>query len=300
MRHAADTCSTMLRRVPPFPGKTRVANTLAKIVGIKSEGWGTCSVASGATVRLDLRDRIERQMWGGCYEAHVQRALRGLLLSGDVFVDIGAHVGYHAVLGASLVGPGGRIFAFEADPGNFSRLRENLQPFPWATPLNRAVWSSSGSGEFERSSQFAESGWGTLTSVRDLRTGDHFTVAMISLDDWLREVAVHVAVLKIDAEGSEVGILRGAREFLRRSRPVLIVEANDILLRQAQTSALELIDILHSSRFDVFEFSDASVRPAELRGSPVFGELLAVAKEQTEGKLAQLERSGFRSHSYCK
>lgn len=297
MRRVADTWSIALGRIPAFRGKTHIVNALARIIGMGSTGWGTCSLGNGASIRVDLKDRIERQMWGGCYEPHVQRALRAILAGGDVFVDIGAHVGYHAALAASLVGPGGRVFAFEADPENFSRLRENLAVFSWATALNQAVWSSSGTVGFERSSQPSESGWGTLTSVRDLRTGDHLTMTAISLDDWIRANDVHVSAVKVDAEGSEVGILRGGREFLRRTRPVLIVEANDILLRQAQASTVELTDILRSGGFEIFTLSDESLRPFDARSSSQFGELLAIPEEQAQNNLKRLGQLGFCLHS---
>ena len=62
-------------------------------------------------------------MWGGCYEPHVRHSLEVLLSPGDMFIDVGGHIGYHSVLGASLVGSRGRVIAFEADPRNFERLK---------------------------------------------------------------------------------------------------------------------------------------------------------------------------------
>ena len=294
MGRAADMCSIALSGIPAFPGKIRIANALARIAAIEGRGWGTCSLGGGATIRLNLTDRIERQMWGGCYEPHVQRALRTLLSAGDVFLDIGAHIGYHAVLGALLVGPRGAVIAFEPDPANFSRLRENLQPFPWSTPLNKAVWSGSGAAGFQRSSQPGESGWGTLTSVRDLAEGDHLMLEAISLDDWLSENRRNVSVMKVDAEGSEAGILRGGREFLKRTRPAVIIEANDVVLRQAQTSARELRETMEAEGFEIFSLGDARLEVLESGKSRLLGELLALPKERAHEHLARFERCGYR------
>jgi hypothetical protein len=81
-------------------------------------------------------------MWSGCYERYAQQSLRALLAPGDVFIDIGAHVGYHAVLGACVVGSRGWVFAFLTDPKNFVRLEDHLHGFPWGTAVNKAIWSA--------------------------------------------------------------------------------------------------------------------------------------------------------------
>jgi FkbM family methyltransferase len=295
MRRRADICSIALGGSPLFPGKVRMTNALARIAAITSAGWGTCSLGDGATIRVNLNDRIERQMWGGCYEPHVQQCLRVLLSPGDVFIDIGAHIGYHAVLGASLVRSSGAVFAFEADPENFARLRDHLRPFPWGTPVNKAVCSSSVSVVFERSSQPGESGWGTLTIVRDLESGDHFVVETLSLDEWSSKSGVgSVSAMKIDAEGSEVSILRGGERFLRRMRPAVIIEANDVLLRQAQTSALELTEILRGTAYELYELDGAFLKLLLPGLSPRRNELLGVPSERAKATLELFQRSGFR------
>jgi len=295
MRRRADICSMALSGSPPFPGKVRVTNALARIAAITSAGWGTCSLGDGATIRVNLNDRIERQMWGGCYEPHVQQCLRVLLSPGDVFIDIGAHIGYHAVLGALLVRSSGTVFAFEADPENFPRLPDHLRPFPWGTAVNRPVWSSSAPVVFERSSQPGESGWGTITTVRDLESGDHFSVEALSLDDWSSKNGVgSVSAMKIDAEGSEVSILRGGEVYIKRTRPTIIIEANDVLLRQAQTSALELTEILRERAYELYELNAETLQLLLPGVSPRCNELLAVPNERAEVTVELFQRSGFR------
>lgn len=288
----ADIWSSALRRIPEFRGKTRVVDTAARFAVFAGRQWMSCSLGNNATIQIDLGDRIERQMWGGCYELHVQRALRHLLNSGDMFLDIGAHIGYHAVLASALVGHRGKVIAFEADPVNFSRLRQNLRPFSWASAVNKAVWRTSGSVGFERSSQPAESGWGTLTDVRDLRKGDHLVVDAISLDDCFSETMPKISVMKVDAEGSEVGILRGAREFLRKIRPVIIIEANDVVLRQAQTSALELAESLRECGFEIFDLGRKRLEKLSAGEAPRRNELLALPRESAERQLKKFEIPG--------
>ena len=250
-------------------------------------------------VRVNLHDRIERQMWGGCYEPHVRHALHVLLSPGDTFIDVGGHIGYHTVPGASLVGSQGRVVAFEADPRNFARLRDHLGPFPWATAVNRAVWSSTGTVIFERSSEPGESGWGTLITVRDLQRGEHITVDTISLDDWLSEnINRCVSAINVDAEGSEVSIFQGATEVLKRIRPTVIFEANDVVLRQAHTSALALTEIFYGHGYDLFEFDRETMTQLSQGDAPQSSELLALPKERTQATITRFERSGFRVENF--
>jgi len=81
---------------------------------------------------------------------------------GDVYLDVGAHVGFHAVFAAHRVGPEGYVFAFEADPRIYNRLTRNLSQFRWAQAVNAAVWDRTGSLAFERSFNKQESGWGIV------------------------------------------------------------------------------------------------------------------------------------------
>lgn len=291
----ADILSRALASIPLMPGKSRLASALARMAVCGGTRWGTCSLVNGVTLCVDLNDRIERLMWGHCFEQHVQRCLRALLSAGDVFIDIGAHIGYHALWGASLVGPSGKVFAFEADPANFLRLREHLRSFYWCTAVDKAVWNVTGTAVFERSCEPRESGWGTLAAVRDLRRGEHVAVGTISLDDWSSENRIDKAcTIKIDAEGSEVRILRGAKNFLGRIRPAIIAEFNEVVLRQAGTSSEELERVLCELDYQLFSLSGTWLRPLRSTGNPQCSEVLALQADRQEDAMRRLRKCGFR------
>ncbi len=290
----ADSLSRLLFRVPPFPGKGRIADALAKYVGRRQGGRGFCTPGDGAQLEVELSDRIARQMWGGCYEPHVRRCLEALLRAGDTFIDVGAHIGYLTLVGACQVGAAGRVFAFEADPGLYGKLARNVEPLPWVRAFHAAVWENSATLVFERSSFLHESGWGTLTTVRDLGKGEHAAVEAVSLDDWCTRLKVMaIRAVKIDAEGSEAAILRGARETLERFRPALVVEVNDILLRQAGTSAAELERYLIGRCYRMFAFTWLRFEPWAPSSRSEFSDALCLPEEETDATLRILREVGF-------
>ena len=81
----------------------------------------------GALMRCNLSDLIQSYVFHfGVWEPEISHLVGHILKPGDVFVDIGANVGYDSLLGSSLVGPQGRVIAIEASPATFAKLKENI------------------------------------------------------------------------------------------------------------------------------------------------------------------------------
>jgi FkbM family methyltransferase len=192
------------------------------------------------------------------------------------------------------VGARGSVFAFEADPAMFEILARNVAEMPWVQALPHAVWKQERALIFERSSSPGESGWGTLTAVRDLGKGQHVKVHAIALDEWASRVQLHcLQAMKIDAEGSEFAILSGAQNTLARFRPLLFLEMNDVLLRQAGASSQELAAKLRHYNYNLFGLSWLKVRQVAKNRPPDNFEVLAIPTEKTEAVLHELRVAKF-------
>jgi FkbM family methyltransferase len=277
-----------------IPGQGRMADAVGKLAAWIGGGRGIASPWPGVRFEADLNDRVQRQMWAGVYEQHVRHCLDVLLQPGDGYIDVGGHIGYHAVAAAHRVGASGRVTAFEADPAMYKRLARNLEQFPWAQTVHAAVWHSSETLKFERSSNNHESGWGTVANVRDLGTGEHVDVRAVSLDDWFRGTgASRWNAMKLDAEGSELAVLRGAENAIERFRPSLILEINGIVLKQAGFSGGDVLEFLTTRGYNMYQLSLRHLEQWDLAKHGEFSEALCLPSEQEEAHLERLTRAGF-------
>ena len=206
-------------RLPPFPGKFKLIDMMAAFSCRFGVSEGESSPWPGTHFYADLHDRIQRQMWCGSYEPHLTRCLMALLRPGDTFLDVGAHIGYCSFHAAWAVGSKGMVYSFEPNPDLFPRLQKNLSCYAQGLAIRAAVWEAEAQMNYETSSVGSESGWGTLTAVRDLGKGRHISVQSISLDGFSRRNSLSsIRAIKIDAEGSEAAhSSRRGNDFTRSS-----------------------------------------------------------------------------------
>ncbi len=294
MEAASHRVGTMRLGRHAIPGQGRLADAIGKAAAWIGGGRGVASPWPGVRFETDLSDRIQRQMWAGVYEPHVRECFDAILEPGAVYFDVGAHIGFHAVFAAHRVGPQGRVFAFEADPRVHERLARNLSQFPWAQAVNSAVWDCSGSLTFERSSTKGESGWGTVGAVRDFGKGEHVEVPSVALDDWFRDLRLERwDAMKLDAEGSELAVLRGAQAFLEKFRPFLIMEINALVLEQGGATPATVANFLLEREYSLFRLEFRRLEPWDPAKHTDFCDALCVPGERAAEVLKRLAKANF-------
>ena len=155
--------------------------------------------------------------WLGSYESDKQVVFEKYIHPGNVVYDIGAHTGYYSLLASTLVGPLGKVFAFEPLPRNIRFLKEHLRinQVTNIQVINAAVSDRSGSASFsDEDSSFS----GRLTANGEIE------VNMVCLDDlWAGGELPPPAVIKVDVEGAEFSVLSGAKRVIQTSRPFIFL-----------------------------------------------------------------------------
>jgi FkbM family methyltransferase len=154
--------------------------------------------------------------------------MESLVRRGDAVVDVGANVGSYSYELARLVGRGGQVHAIEPDPASVSRLRALQKHLPALTVHPLAASDRSGTAELNVP-LFAGKRIGALASLsvpRERAAARYETVSIrvAPLDAILPRDGRPIAFVKVDVEGYELAVLRGASATLGRAMPALLIE----------------------------------------------------------------------------
>lgn len=216
-------------------------------------GWGSWHrfAFRGFQLRL-FPSNLSWQMWLNPHQfASELDLLKRILPVGGTMVDVGANVGNFALEGASAVGPQGRVIAFEPHPRVFRFLSENLKlnPSLKITATQTAVSDHKGQSIMEDGRR---DDMNALTESRSAANSGvpSVTVPTITLDEALAEEPGKIDLLKIDVEGAEMHVLRGAGKTLERSE-ALMIEAGDLNTLKFGCNAGDLLGFLQALGFHV-------------------------------------------------
>lgn len=206
----------------------------------------TSRLSGPRLLRCKLADKTQRTMSLGLFEPGETRLITELLGPGDTFIDVGAHIGWFSTLAASRVGGNGQVIACEPYPANVTALRQNLE-------LNgarnvRVVEAALGSGP--GTLRLASAGDSGGVTALDWAHDGQVEVPLTTLDDVAADLTT-IKLLKVDVEGWEPDVLRGATRTLARTGNVLI-EVNRPALQKAGSSPEEVFDLLRATGFTSF------------------------------------------------
>ncbi len=190
-------------------------------------------IEPGVTMLLDPHDVVSHEiLMTGHWEPQTWQVMEPHVPAGGTFVDVGAHIGWYSLKAAKVVGPRGRVIAVEPDHETLRKLRDNIRASgdeaiitvePVACydsettlPFYSAPGTNTGESSLDRAAASQE---GPITAA--------YIVRARRLDDILKEAGVtRVDALKIDVEGAEVHVLKGAVETLDHFRPEISVEVD--------------------------------------------------------------------------
>jgi FkbM family methyltransferase len=229
------------RIAPTERGGFRLARAARRL--IPRAGWrDVFATGEGVRLALDLGTYPDVAMAAGLYELETARLLRRIVRPGMHVVDGGANLGFFTCRLGALVGPQGRVDAFEPDPLNRRRLGENLERNETAAPVRVHALALSDRAErvtFHRPAPGTRRNHGE--SSRFPR-GDVPTVAFEVEAKRLDEAIEGVPqIVKLDLEGSELLALRGATRWLGSQRPpIWIIEHNPGTESRAEHRAADL------------------------------------------------------------
>ena len=225
-----------LIRKLPFK-KSAVATALGILCGrrIKAE-------VNQFSMRLDLREYIQRTMFLGMYEPEITAWFKRCLGPGDAFIDVGASFGYYTTLAANLVGPSGKVFAFEPSPFASKAIEEAVEDAEVRNIMltKAAVGKEKGSTSlFLPTTQYLHS----PSIMPSDPTFAPIQIPVIALDQFepLQNVP-KIKLVKMDVEGYEPDVLAGMEKLIKARRVEnIICEFNSWWLNRNSTTPKQLL-----------------------------------------------------------
>lgn len=220
------------------------------------------------------------------HEPNTTELLKSMIGDRMVIVDIGANIGYYTLLFGHAVGPSGRVIAIEPEPENYRLLHGNVREslLKNITLLNYAVGSKDTISKLFVANQ---SNVHTLVG-RGKQKSKYVKVQEKMLDSIVREVgASRVDLVRMDVEGYEAEIIKGAVETLSRYKPIVIMEVHFHLVGHDEISGM--LDCLKKCNYKAEFVVNRKLDYPWLKQNAVIGE----KREDIDNVI------GLSSSAYC-
>lgn len=202
--------------------------------------------------------------WGGAHNGGFTECVEACRGAACV-LDVGGHIGLLALPMAKAVGDGGRVFTFEPSAANCASLRAHVA-------MNRldnveVVNAMVGDGDHDAVPFYEHPGVSGRNGMAIRKNADQYvrtTRPQVSLDSFCGARGLAPNVIKIDVEGAEVQVLRGAREVLRQARPTIFLSVHPAELKLLGSSVEELAAEIEKNGYECREIDGSPVREFRL------------------------------------
>ena len=272
----------------------QVLNRILSEVRTAATGFTPVDTSWGGRVIVDPTRAIGRSIvTTGLFDLAVSETLARLIDAGDTVVDAGANVGYMTVLAATAAGRAGRVLAFEPHPELFEALQRNAvyaRRFGCAVETRRvALGDNQGLASLQIPASFAGND-GLATLVDGQPAAQSVPVTVERLDD---VVDGPVSVMKLDVEGFEAPVLRGARRLLTGHR------LRHIVFEEHDVQRSEVVRMLRDAGYHLFalgwRMTGLTIQPIERGPSTAAYEAPSfVATTAPDEVIARTARRGWR------
>lgn len=180
------------------------------------------------------------------FEPHVTNIFKALVNEGDSVIDLGANLGYHTLELSRLVGPGGYVLSVEPLKETYLQLCSNLlanDAFN-VEPLRKICTSTNDSFVMRDIEK------GNIGNTRvGAKSSDHrVSVPSFTLD----QLEFNCSLVKMDVQGSEVEVLKGAKTFIKNNRPIFVVEIEEHHLNEFKTTSKDLLNFFIDMDYVVY------------------------------------------------
>ncbi len=249
-----------------LPGKRSVVPLRGVMSAVGYRVPVSAKLANGMDVIVPWNDDGGNALYrSGYYEPATVKLFERLLTPAMVVFDVGANIGQYTLVACDRIGKAGEVHAWEPDPVTFEWLSRNVHINGLGNVrLNQSAVFNNTEPVSLRLASTRDTGSNSMVGDPWIKSGKSVTVPCTTLDIYMAEHPItRVDVMKVDVEGAELGVLRGADKLLHDHQPVLLLEFEERMQRQAGTSCRELADHLAKKGYALFRIGDSHEKAPE-------------------------------------
>ncbi len=211
-------------------------------------------IVQGNKMFLDPSDILSIAIHG-IWEPLTTEFINKEIKNGDVVLDLGANIGYFTLILAKLVGPNGKVFAFEPDPGNLALLEKNIK----LNNLHNVILVPKAvSNETGKVQLYLYGDDKPRTTTSNLQNSHQsIEVESTTLDDYFKDYNGQIDFIKIDIEGAEGKAIQGASSLLEKNKNLkMVVEFSPFHLKASGIGAEEHLNLLSKHGFIFYDIDE--------------------------------------------
>jgi FkbM family methyltransferase len=198
----------------------------------------------------------------GCWAEKDVELFQQWINPGMNVVDIGANIGHHTVVFSKLVGPKGRVLAVEAQQllSRIVQVNAFVNGLRNVEVLHAALGHKKGVVHMNPVDYFVDTNFGSLGLSTEKKDGE--AVTMVRLTDVMNDPTrqdMRIGFIKMDIQGSELFALKGARDILKRDRPIIFSEISPVQMKNAGYDYREVYAFLNDLSYDILHPSDPDI-----------------------------------------
>ena len=226
-----------------------VKNTVYSVLDILTMRKGIRRKINNSTLRFPPR---WSRYFESDYESDNYAFLEQQLKPGMHVIDIGAHIGLFSVVASQLAGKNGKIVCIEPTPGSMAVLNKmlRLNHCENVFPTQAAVSDKEGTATFYIST-IEGSNSNSLVKNKSVDEKKPYQVRLVTIDGLVSEFSLHPSIIKIDAEGAELDVLKGGLKTLRSLKPILILGLHPQFIINKGDSLEAIWELLESHDYNV-------------------------------------------------
>jgi len=220
-------------------------------------------------IRIDVSKTMGASLyWTGFHEFNEMRFLHKFLKDDMTFVDVGANQGEFSLFASKRV-TNGLVLAFEPMSFFYDRLVDNVELNGMNNVRCFRLGLSDYNGEvpiyFNNDNASNHEGLASIFPIAQT-AGDKETIRLATLDEVAtRESIERIDFIKVDVEGSEWAVLRGAEQVLKRFHPALMIELNEQTALKAGYKVQEMVSWLESRGYKPYQMVKKGLQPLDIR-----------------------------------